>query len=61
MVSVQMMCSRLGMVTGRGLASVIRMHYPRWVLWGVCLLLVARRSEFVSMEGFSCGRRSISI
>jgi DNA replication protein DnaC len=23
--------------------------------------LVARRSEFVSMEGFSCGRRSISI
>ena len=40
MVSVQMMCSRLGMVTGRGLASVIRMHYPRWVLWGSCLLLV---------------------
>src|SRR6185437_5749106 len=40
MVSVQMMCSRLGMVTGRGLASVIRMHYPRWVLWGACLLLV---------------------
>ena len=40
MVSVQMMCSRLGMVTGRGLASVIRMHYPRWVLWGACLLLI---------------------
>ncbi len=35
MVSVQMMCSRLGMVTGRGLASVIRMHYPRWVLWAL--------------------------
>jgi hypothetical protein len=27
----------------------------------VILWLVARRSEFVSMEGFSCGRRSISI
>ncbi len=40
MIGVQMMCSRLGMVTGRGLASVIRMHYPRWVLWGACLLLV---------------------
>ncbi|HEX5230340.1 MAG TPA: Nramp family divalent metal transporter [Bryobacteraceae bacterium] len=40
MVSVQMMCSRLGMVTGRGLASVLRLHYPRWVLWGACLLLV---------------------
>lgn len=40
MVGVQMMCSRLGMVTGRGLASVIRLNYPRWVLWGACLLLV---------------------
>ena len=40
MVGVQMMCGRLGMVTGRGLAAVIRMHYPRWVLWGACLLLV---------------------
>jgi NRAMP (natural resistance-associated macrophage protein)-like metal ion transporter len=39
MVSVQLMCSRLGVVTGRGLASVIRLHYPRWVLWGACLLL----------------------
>lgn len=40
MVGVQMMCGRLGMVTGRGLASVIRLHYPRWVLWGACSLLV---------------------
>src|SRR5438552_10373972 len=40
MAAVQLMCARLGMVTGRGLASVIRLHYPRWVLWGACLLLV---------------------
>jgi NRAMP (natural resistance-associated macrophage protein)-like metal ion transporter len=40
MVGVQIMCGRLGMVTGRGLASVIRTHYPRWVLWSACLLLV---------------------
>src|ERR1700719_2722161 len=40
MISVQMMCGRLGMATGRGLAAVIRLHYPRWVLWGACLLLV---------------------
>jgi NRAMP (natural resistance-associated macrophage protein)-like metal ion transporter len=38
--AVQLMCARLGMVTGRGLAGVIRRHYPRWVLWGACLLLV---------------------
>ena len=40
MISVQMMCGRLGMVTGRGLAGVIRRRYSRWVLWGACLLLV---------------------
>ena len=40
MAAVQMMCGRLGMVTGRGLASVIRLNYPRWVLWGACFLLI---------------------
>lgn len=40
MAAVQLMCARLGMVSGQGLAGVIRAHYPRWVLWGSCLLLV---------------------
>ncbi len=40
MCAVQLMCARLGMVTGRGLAGVIRGRYPRWVLWSCCLLLV---------------------
>src|ERR1700687_1354303 len=40
MSAVQLMCARLGLVTGLGLAGVIRRRYPRWVLWGACLLLV---------------------
>jgi NRAMP (natural resistance-associated macrophage protein)-like metal ion transporter len=40
MSAVQMMCARLGMVSGRGLAGVIRLHYPRWVLWFACTLLI---------------------
>jgi NRAMP (natural resistance-associated macrophage protein)-like metal ion transporter len=40
MVAVQMMCGRLGMVTGRGLAGVVRRRYSRWVLWSACLLLI---------------------
>lgn len=40
MVSVQLMCARLGMVTGRGLAGVVRRRYPRWVLWSACGLLI---------------------
>lgn len=40
MAAVQLMCARLGMVTGRGLAAAVRIQYPRWVLWGACLILV---------------------
>jgi len=40
MAAVQLMCARLGMVSGRGLASVIRQHYSRRVLWSACALLV---------------------
>ena len=40
MAAVQLMCARLGMVTGLGLAGVIRRRYSRWVLWGACVLLV---------------------
>jgi NRAMP (natural resistance-associated macrophage protein)-like metal ion transporter len=40
MVAVQLMCARRGMVTGRGLAAVIRRRYPRWVLWGACSVLI---------------------
>jgi NRAMP (natural resistance-associated macrophage protein)-like metal ion transporter len=40
MTAVQLMCARLGLVTGLGLAGVIRRGYSRWVLWGACSLLV---------------------
>ena len=40
MAAVQLMCARLGMVTGCGLASVIRTRHPRWVLWLACSLVI---------------------
>src|SRR5579859_2129532 len=40
MAAVQLMCARLGLVTGCGLASVIRTRYPRWVLWLACALVI---------------------
>ena len=39
MAAVQLMCARLGVMTGRGLAGVVRRYYPRWVLWGAFVLL----------------------
>jgi NRAMP (natural resistance-associated macrophage protein)-like metal ion transporter len=40
MAVLQILCGRLGMVTGRGLSGVIRRRYSRWVLWGACALLI---------------------
>jgi NRAMP (natural resistance-associated macrophage protein)-like metal ion transporter len=36
---VQEMCARIGLVTGRGLAGNIRLHFPKWVLYTVTILL----------------------
>src|SRR5450432_3926008 len=38
MAAVQLMCARLGMVTGQGLAAVIQQRYSRWILWPACAL-----------------------
>ena len=35
-----MIGARLGKVTGRGLAGVLRCNYPRWILWSACFLLI---------------------
>jgi NRAMP (natural resistance-associated macrophage protein)-like metal ion transporter len=40
MVAVQLMCARLGVVTGQGLAGVVRRRYSPRVLWGACTLLM---------------------
>lgn len=40
MAAVQLMCARLGMVTGRGLGSVIRTRYAGWVSWLACFVVI---------------------
>jgi Mn2+/Fe2+ NRAMP family transporter len=34
------MCARIGIVARSGLAAVLREHYPRWMLWLACSLLI---------------------
>ena len=50
MVAVQMMCARLGMVTGEGLAGVIRRRHSKWVLWGACTLLVVANTVNIGAD-----------
>jgi NRAMP (natural resistance-associated macrophage protein)-like metal ion transporter len=39
MIAIQEMCGRIGIVTGKGLAGVIKMHYPKYVLYGAVVIL----------------------
>jgi NRAMP (natural resistance-associated macrophage protein)-like metal ion transporter len=42
MTTIQFVCAKIGMVSGKGLAGVLREHYPRWLLYpAVVALLVA--------------------
>ena len=38
MISVQEMCARIGLVTRKGLTAVIRLYYPKPVLWLIVLV-----------------------
>jgi NRAMP (natural resistance-associated macrophage protein)-like metal ion transporter len=40
MAAVQLMCARIGIVARSGLATVLREHYPRWLLWLACGMLL---------------------
>jgi NRAMP (natural resistance-associated macrophage protein)-like metal ion transporter len=40
MTAVQLMCARIGLVSQQGLAAVVRDHYSKFLLWGVCALLL---------------------
>jgi NRAMP (natural resistance-associated macrophage protein)-like metal ion transporter len=42
MAAVQNTCARVGIISGEGLAGVLRSHYPRWILYAsVALLFLA--------------------
>jgi NRAMP (natural resistance-associated macrophage protein)-like metal ion transporter len=50
MAAIQLMCARIGIVARSGLASVLRAHYPRWVLWGACSLLVVGNTVNIAAD-----------
>jgi NRAMP (natural resistance-associated macrophage protein)-like metal ion transporter len=50
MSAVQLMCARLGMVTGVGLAGAIRRRYSRGVLWFACSLLIVANTINIAAD-----------
>lgn len=38
MATLQEMCARIGLVTGHGLAGIVKRNYPRWLLYTILLI-----------------------
>jgi NRAMP (natural resistance-associated macrophage protein)-like metal ion transporter len=39
MATVQYICAKIGLVSGKGLSGILRQHYPRWVFYMAVLVL----------------------
>ena len=50
MTAVQYACAKVGLVTGRGLAGVLRQRYPRWLLYPTVVALFAANTINVGAD-----------
>jgi NRAMP (natural resistance-associated macrophage protein)-like metal ion transporter len=50
MAAVQVICAKIGMVSGKGLAGVLRQHYPRPLLYGAVIGLLAANTINVGAD-----------
>ncbi|MEO9169685.1 MAG: divalent metal cation transporter [Candidatus Baltobacteraceae bacterium] len=62
MAVIQGMCSRIGMVTGRGLASNMRHHLPAWLLYPLCLSVIIANiiNAGADLEGMGASARMVA-
>lgn len=50
MVAIQVVSARIGRVSGHGLATNLRRHYPRWLLYGVVVLLLTANTINIAAD-----------
>lgn len=50
MAAVQNICCRIGMISGTGLAGILKEHYPRWVLYPTVVLVVVANTVNVGAD-----------
>lgn len=55
MVGIQMISANIGRVSGRGLASNIRLHYPAWLLYSAVGLLVGANTINIAADVAAMG------
>lgn len=55
MVGIQVVSARIGRVSGHGLATNIRQHYPAWLLYGVVGLLLTANTINIAADVSAMG------
>ncbi|MBC7414169.1 MAG: divalent metal cation transporter [Herminiimonas sp.] len=55
MVGIQVVSARIGRVSGHGLATNIRRHYPAWLLYGIVALLVVANTINIAADVSAMG------
>jgi NRAMP (natural resistance-associated macrophage protein)-like metal ion transporter len=50
MAAIQLICARIGLVSGQGLAGALRHHYPRAFLYMACILLLVANVFNISAD-----------
>ena len=55
MVGIQIVSAKIGRVTGHGLATNIRRHYPAWLLYGIVGLLVVANTINIAADVAAMG------
>jgi NRAMP (natural resistance-associated macrophage protein)-like metal ion transporter len=55
MVGIQVVSARIGRVTGQGLATNLRQHYPRWLLYAVVSLLLIANTINIAADVAAMG------
>ena len=55
MVGIQVVSAKIGRVTGHGLATNIRRHYPAWLLYGIVGLLVVANTINIAADVAAMG------
>lgn len=56
MVGIQVVSARIGRVSGHGLATNIRLHYPAWLLYGVVSLLLIANTINIAADVAAMGQ-----
>ena len=55
MVGIQIVSARIGRVSGHGLATNIRRHYPRWLLYAIVILLLVANTINIAADVAAMG------